>query len=158
MKLRKLPPLNGGVRDKEGMINPFHEDMERMGVKVGRNAMVMMTNHDTKECQRLVVIDLRSGKRLEVEFDTTPTDPVERPQPQVDLDDLGRTDSPRFIPVVRVPSETALPPEWSRRFGVCCICGQTVECVYTHGTWIMLQHAERGRLQTCRFSGPVIMA
>lgn len=53
MEVKKLLPMNvtdgayGVVKNNEGFINPFHQDIFNMGVSIGKNVMIMMSNHDT---------------------------------------------------------------------------------------------------------------
>lgn len=48
--------------------NPFCHDLHRMGVRVGENVMVMMTNYDTDRCQHLVVVNTETGERIALVF------------------------------------------------------------------------------------------
>lgn len=49
-------------------VNPFTQDMDRMGVQIGTNVMVMMTNHATGRCDTLVIVNQVTGERCLVEF------------------------------------------------------------------------------------------
>ena len=48
--------------------NPFVHDLHRMGVRIGKNVMVMMANHDNAHCQHLVVVNTETGERIAVVF------------------------------------------------------------------------------------------
>jgi hypothetical protein len=39
-----------------------------MGVRIGRNVMVMMPNHDSEECNYLIVVNTRTGERKKLTF------------------------------------------------------------------------------------------
>lgn len=48
--------------------NPFLHDNYHMGVTIGTNVVVMMANHQDKECPYLIVCNLESGERIRLEF------------------------------------------------------------------------------------------
>lgn len=51
------------ITDANGCINPFCQDSYHMGVQIGRNVTVMMTNHQTEECNYIIVVNNRTGER-----------------------------------------------------------------------------------------------
>lgn len=68
MKIENLEPFPPG--------NPFHHDPVRMGIRVGRNAMVMMYNHEGDHCEHLVVVNTDTGERILIEFEGREHSPV----------------------------------------------------------------------------------
>ena len=48
--------------------NPFQCDSFHMGVVIGTNCTVMMSNHEDKECAYLIVINTDTGERVRVDI------------------------------------------------------------------------------------------
>ena len=48
--------------------NPFSHDLERMGIWLGKNVLVMTNNHDGDHCQHLVVVNTETGERIALVF------------------------------------------------------------------------------------------
>jgi len=46
--------------------NPFNHDQYHMGTKMGTNCIVMYENHDTAECNYLIIINTETGERIRV--------------------------------------------------------------------------------------------
>lgn len=55
-------------KDENGTINPFLQDAYHMGTYLGKNVCVMSENHTSEECKYLIVVDMRTGKRLKITF------------------------------------------------------------------------------------------
>jgi hypothetical protein len=49
-------------------VNPFEQDAYHMGTYIGKNCLVMYANHDDKECNYLIVIDIKTGERIRVDL------------------------------------------------------------------------------------------
>lgn len=62
MTIHTLPPFPAHS-------NPFHHDITRMGTPLGDNVMVMHSNHSHEHANHLIVIDIRTGQRLLIEFE-----------------------------------------------------------------------------------------
>jgi hypothetical protein len=61
--------VGAGVETNEdGCINPFNQDFYHMGTRIGKNVMVMMPNHDSQECNYLIVVNMRTGERKKLTF------------------------------------------------------------------------------------------
>lgn len=48
--------------------NPFHHDLMRMGVRIGKNVMAMMHNHDNAVCEDVIIVNMETGERIRVVF------------------------------------------------------------------------------------------
>jgi len=50
-------------------INPFRQDLMRMGTYLGTNVAVMYFNHDNVPCSEFVIVDMITGERKLVKFE-----------------------------------------------------------------------------------------
>ena len=46
--------------------NPYREDAYHMGVSIGKNVKVMMSNHDDEICRYLIIVNIETGERLRI--------------------------------------------------------------------------------------------
>ena len=49
--------------------NPFHHDLSHMGTPIGKDLMLMHSNHNTEECKYLIFVNTKTGKRFRLELD-----------------------------------------------------------------------------------------
>jgi len=69
MKIQLLEPMSVFPNiplDNNGCINPFHQEPELMGIRIGTNAMVMMKNFEGERCKFLDVVDTGTGQRVRI--------------------------------------------------------------------------------------------
>lgn len=50
--------------------NPFHHDLSRMGSVLGTNVVAMFEKFDYQRQPYLIIVNLETGERIEVNFDT----------------------------------------------------------------------------------------
>jgi hypothetical protein len=62
MKITKLPSFPPGD-------NPFNHDFFNMGIRVGKNIMIMMGNHAHEQCKYVILVNTETGKRILVDVD-----------------------------------------------------------------------------------------
>ncbi len=48
--------------------NPFHYDGVNMGVKLGLNAMFMISNHVNEECLSVILVNITTGERIRIKI------------------------------------------------------------------------------------------
>lgn len=48
--------------------NPFCHDSYHMGIPIGKNVMVMMPNHSTENCPYLIIVNVETGERIQINF------------------------------------------------------------------------------------------
>lgn len=76
MKIENLDSMvvdNGSTEKRlHAPINPFMQDHYNMGTRLGNNIMIMHGNHDNEICKYLIIVDLITGERKKVTFDSVP--------------------------------------------------------------------------------------
>lgn len=60
-KLTSLPPFPAGA-------NPFNHDMSNMGTPMGKDLMLMHSNHATERCRFLILVDTATGERWRLDL------------------------------------------------------------------------------------------
>ena len=66
-----LPALEvpgNAYRNDKGQINPFHWDAYHMGMQFGKNVMIMMANHAGEPAQYMILVNMRTGERVKIDF------------------------------------------------------------------------------------------
>lgn len=48
--------------------NPFHHDMSNMGTRIGKDLMLMHSNHTHEVCKFLIFVDTKTGQRFRLEL------------------------------------------------------------------------------------------
>lgn len=61
MTTKELPPI-------PPKSNPFNHDQYHMGIYVGDNCMIMVPNHQSEECEYVIVVNITTGERLKVDI------------------------------------------------------------------------------------------
>lgn len=70
MKVEKIESFPAGA-------NPFNHDLMRMGHTIGKDLMLMMSNHSGEECKSLVLVNTKTGERWKLtEFSEASTGDV----------------------------------------------------------------------------------
>ena len=74
--IESLPSIPPGA-------NPFDHDCFHMGQAAGKGLTMMMPNHTSEECEYLIFVDAKTGKRAKINiaqmFDTLPPAPERKP-------------------------------------------------------------------------------
>lgn len=50
------------------VINPFHFDFYHMGQNFSKHVMIMMANHDTEPAKYMILINVKTGERVRIDF------------------------------------------------------------------------------------------
>jgi hypothetical protein len=59
MNLEKMEPIPPGS-------NPFHHDLFNMGQQIGKDLMLMFSNHSDEECKYLILVNTKTGERTKI--------------------------------------------------------------------------------------------
>lgn len=61
MKIKNLPSFPPNC-------NPYLEDAFHMGISLGSNVTAMLGNHSTDTCDYIILVDTRTGERIQIDF------------------------------------------------------------------------------------------
>lgn len=70
IEFRKMESIPAGA-------NPFAHDFVRMGIKLGSNVFVMLSNFEEHHCDHLVLVNVTTGERVRIGFAQERTEMVD---------------------------------------------------------------------------------
>lgn len=66
MQFEFVEPMRVENVNEQLCLSPMHQDLQSMGIPLGRNLMALLLNFEGDECKEVIIVDRRTGERIKI--------------------------------------------------------------------------------------------